>query len=230
MSPRGTPAWNPCASWTRGSAVCVQLGRAPPRTFLGAPSSRGGSSGRSLGNLKSRPQLLASRLCALWGSSCCCPSSSSPSLPWRRSPCTPAGASCTAGAVAHLCRVQTCVFLGFVSVRTLGCAGPVAARVFPFAELRLLSVERLLFWSAGSGFSACSSWVLERWLHSCTDAQLLRGLWDLPGPGTEPVSSSLAGGVFTTELPGSPGVCLLKDTVCISTIHGQPCFQPAFEH
>ena len=117
-----------------------------------------------------------------------------------------------------------CVCLGFVSVCTLGCAGPVAARVFPFAELRLLSVERLLFWSAGSGFSACSSWVLERWLHSCADAQLLHGLWDLPGPGTEPVSSSLAGGVFTTELPGSPGVCLLKDTVCN---HSWPALLPA---
>ena len=106
----------------------------------------------------------------------------------------------------------------------VGLCWPVAAWVFPFAELRLLSVERLLFWSAGSGFSACSSWVLERWLHSCADAQLLHGLWDLPGPGTEPVSSSLAGGVFTTELPGSPGVCLLKDTVCN---HSWPALLPA---
>ena len=28
--------------------------------------------------------------------------------------------------------------------------------------------------------------------------------WDLPRPGTEPTSSTLAGGFFTTELPGRP--------------------------
>ena len=31
---------------------------------------------------------------------------------------------------------------------------------------------------------------------------LLRGRWDLPGPGFEPVSPALAGGFFTTEPPG----------------------------
>ena len=29
-------------------------------------------------------------------------------------------------------------------------------------------------------------------------------MWDLPGPGIEPVSPALAGGFFTTETPGSP--------------------------
>ena len=28
--------------------------------------------------------------------------------------------------------------------------------------------------------------------------------WDLPDPGIEPVSPALAGGFFTTELPGMP--------------------------
>ena len=29
-------------------------------------------------------------------------------------------------------------------------------------------------------------------------------MWDLPGPGIEPVSSALADGFFTTELSGKP--------------------------
>ena len=34
--------------------------------------------------------------------------------------------------------------------------------------------------------------------------ELLRGMWDLPGPGIEHVSPELAGGFFTTEPPGKP--------------------------
>ena len=30
-------------------------------------------------------------------------------------------------------------------------------------------------------------------------------MWDLPELGTEPMSPALAGGFFTTELPGKPG-------------------------
>ena len=35
-------------------------------------------------------------------------------------------------------------------------------------------------------------------------AQLLRGMWDLPRPGLEPVSPALAGGFLTTAPPGKP--------------------------
>ena len=35
-------------------------------------------------------------------------------------------------------------------------------------------------------------------------AQLLRGMWDLPRPGLEPVSSALAGRFSTTAPPGKP--------------------------
>ena len=35
-------------------------------------------------------------------------------------------------------------------------------------------------------------------------AQLLRGIWDLPRPGREPVSPALAGGFSTTAPPGKP--------------------------
>ena len=33
---------------------------------------------------------------------------------------------------------------------------------------------------------------------------MLRGTWDLPGPGLEPVSPVLAGGFLTTAPPGKP--------------------------
>ena len=48
-----------------------------------------------------------------------------------------------------------------------------------------------------------------RRLSSCgSRAQLLRGMWDLPRPGLEPVSSALAGRFSTTAPPGKP-LCFL---------------------
>ena len=45
----------------------------------------------------------------------------------------------------------------------------------------------------------------KRRLSSCgSRAQLLRGMWDLPRPGLEPVSPALAGGLSTTAPPGKP--------------------------
>ena len=53
------------------------------------------------------------------------------------------------------------------------------------------------------GLSSCGSWALERRLSSCgTRAELLRGMWDLPGPGLGPVSPTLADGFLTTVPPG----------------------------
>ena len=43
------------------------------------------------------------------------------------------------------------------------------------------------------GLSSCGSPLIEHRLNSCgTQALLLRGMWDLPGPGIEPVSPALA--------------------------------------
>ncbi|KAJ8788368.1 hypothetical protein J1605_000424 [Eschrichtius robustus] len=43
----------------------------------------------------------------------------------------------------------------------------------------------------------------EHRLSSCgTQTYLLRSMWDLPGPGIEPVSPALAGGFLTTVPPG----------------------------
>ena len=50
---------------------------------------------------------------------------------------------------------------------------------------------------------SCSWRALEhRPSSSGARPQLLHGLWDFPGPGTEPVSPALAGRFFTTQPPG----------------------------
>ena len=46
-----------------------------------------------------------------------------------------------------------------------------------------------------------------RRLSNCgSQAQLLRGMWDLPRPGLEPVSPALAGRFSTTAPPGKPQI------------------------
>ena len=82
-------------------------------------------------------------------------------------------------------------------------------------------------------FSSCSKWgplfiavrrpltvaaslVVEhrlqtRRLSNCgSRAQLLRGMWDLPRPGLEPVSPALTGRFSTTVPPGKPASSFLK--------------------
>ena len=50
-----------------------------------------------------------------------------------------------------------------------------------------------------------------RRLSNCgSRAQLLRGIWDLPRPGLEPVSPALAGRFSTTVPPGKPCFHLLS--------------------
>ena len=54
-----------------------------------------------------------------------------------------------------------------------------------------------------SSFSSCGSRAPEHRFSSCgSRAPLLHGMWDPPGPGLEPVSLSLAGGLLTTAPPG----------------------------
>ena len=68
--------------------------------------------------------------------------------------------------------------------------GPLTAVASPVAEHRLRT-HRL----SGHG----------------SRAQLLRGTWDPPGPGHEPVSPASAGRLSTTAPPGKPNISL-----CIS--------------
>ena len=51
-------------------------------------------------------------------------------------------------------------------------------------------------------------------LRSCgSGAQLLRGMWDLPRPGLEPVSPALAGRLSTPAPPGKPSPSYLSFTL-----------------
>ena len=72
----------------------------------------------------------------------------------------------------------------FIAVR-----GPLTIAASLVAEHRL-QTRRL---------SSCSSW-----------AQLLRGMWDPPRPGLEPVSPALAGRFSTTAPPGKPSLLIFK--------------------
>ena len=70
-------------------------------------------------------------------------------------------------------------------------------------------------WCAGLSLSrplVAEHRLQMRRLSSCgSRAQLLRGMWDLPGPGLEPVSPALAGRLSTTAPPGKPPPLLLMD-------------------
>ena len=53
-----------------------------------------------------------------------------------------------------------------------------------------------------------------RRLSNCgSRAQLLRGMWDPPRPGLEPVSPTLAGRLSTTAPPGKPFNYFLKELI-----------------
>ena len=56
------------------------------------------------------------------------------------------------------------------------------------------------------GLGSCGGW-----------AELLRGMWDLPGPGIEPVSPIRAGGFSTTEPPRKP--CLHPHSLLTEFTH-----------
>ena len=61
------------------------------------------------------------------------------------------------------------------------------------------------------------SWPLL--LHSIgsrAQAQLLRGMWDPPRPGLEPVSPALAGRFLTTAPPGKPSHNLITEKTTIN--------------
>ena len=58
-----------------------------------------------------------------------------------------------------------------------------------------------------SGLSCCRAQAVG------ARALLLRGLWDLPTPGIEPVSPALAGGFLSTVPPGSPLAGFLRRVI-----------------
>ena len=61
---------------------------------------------------------------------------------------------------------------------------------------------------AARRLSSCGSQAPEHRISSCgARVQPLYSMWDLPGPGLEPVSPALAGGLPTTAPPGKPPGC-----------------------
>ena len=97
----------------------------------------------------------------------------------------------------------------FIAVR-----GPLSVAASPVAEHRL-QMRRL---------SSCGS-----------RAQLLRGMWDPPRPGLEPVSPALAGRLSNTAPPGKPKTSILwcslvlwarnLDMAQLGTVFPDPCYQ-----
>ena len=69
-----------------------------------------------------------------------------------------------------------------------------------------------LFIAVRGPLTVAASLVAEHRLQTCrlsscgSRAQLLRGMWDPPRPGLEPVSPALAGRFSTTAPPGKPKV------------------------
>ena len=67
-----------------------------------------------------------------------------------------------------------------------------------------------LFIAVRGPLTVAASLVAEHGLQMCrlsscgSRARLLRGMWDLPRPGLEPVSPALAGRFSTTAPPGKP--------------------------
>ena len=114
-------------------------------------------------------------------------------------------------------------FYNCIYIFSFGCAGSslLHGLLSGFGEWGLLSScsDWASHWGSFScgaqplgrvGFNSCSSKALELRFNSCgSHTWLLCGMWDLPGPGIEPVLPSLAGGFFITEPPGKPQLCFL---------------------
>ena len=103
----------------------------------------------------------------------------------------------------------------FIYLFIFGCAGSsVRARAFSSCGKwgpRFITVRGPLFIAVRGPFTIAAPPVAghrlqTRRLSNCgSRAQPLRGMWDLPRPGPEPVSPALAGRFSTTAPPGKPG-------------------------
>ena len=123
--------------------------------------------------------------------------------------------------ILFLKKIILCIFdcagssrsMGFSLAVVSGSHSLVALRGVPIAVASLVVEHRS--WGTQASvvvarglLNSCGSWAPEHSFNSCsTWAELLLDTWDLPGSGTEPVSSVLAGGFFTIELPGKHSLC-----------------------
>ena len=95
---------------------------------------------------------------------------------------------------------------GFLQLWRAGATLHCSARVSHCGGFSCCRARALGVWASvvvARRLSSCGSRALECRLSSCgTWAQLLHGMWDLPGPGLEPMSPALAGRFLTTVPPG----------------------------
>ena len=83
------------------------------------------------------------------------------------------------------------------------CCGVRASHCGVFSCCRAQALGMRASVVVAHGLSSCGLQALECRLSSCgSRASLLGDMWDLPGPGLEPVSPALAGGFLTTRPPG----------------------------
>ena len=106
------------------------------------------------------------------------------------------------------CVGSSLLLSGFLQLRRVGATLRCSARASHCGGFSCCGA-----WALGTqasvvvarGLSSCGSWTLECRLNSCGAwALLLRGVWDLPGPGLKSVSPALAGRFLTTAPPGKP--------------------------
>ena len=99
---------------------------------------------------------------------------------------------------------------GFLQLWRAGATLHHSVRTSPCGVFSCCGAWALGTWApvvVARGLSSCGSQALECRLSSCGAwAQLLHGMWDLPGPELEPVSPALAGGFLTPASPGQPSV------------------------
>ena len=96
--------------------------------------------------------------------------------------------------------------VGFLQLQQAGATlrcGAQASHSSGFSCCGAWALGRRASVVAARGLSSCGSQALQHRLSSCGErAQLLRGMWDLPGPGLKPMSPALASGFLTTAPPG----------------------------
>ena len=104
------------------------------------------------------------------------------------------------------CTGSSLLSASFLQLWRVGATLRCGARASHCGGFSCCGAQALGAWAsvlAAHGLGSCGSRALECRLSSCgARAQLLCSMWDLPGPGLEPLSPALAGGFLTTVPPG----------------------------
>ena len=127
------------------------------------------------------------------------------------------------------CVESLLLFTGFLQLQRAGatlCCNAWASHCSGFSCCGARALGARASVVAARGLSSCGSRALEHMLSSCgARAQLLRGMWDLPRPGLEPMSPALAGRFLTTVPPGKPQNYFLIPSSLLPPLQLLPTFQ-----